>query len=345
MKKKLILLPLVAMMMLPMAANAEEKSTSTFVEIQPSVGDADALQLQFGAMYKANEILSFGGGIGILEPYKFNVAPTIPIFVRAQAEAKMEGVTPFFSFDAGFGSCIEDFDASAVIINPMAGVKFGSVYAGIGYFGNIPVKGSGIGSSINFRLGYSFGDGVSKSAIKDFFSKTYFTVEIGGGMGLSSMKYSDYDKGSYLDDKVTLGNNVSAHISWMYKIDENWSAGIGAGLNTYMTFISNDHTEDTELVNSIPLYLRGQYAFMEEGQKFRPYIACDFGGLIRLSGDVNCSYNNYIVEPQIGVKFNDKYRVALGYSFCNADSYDSYYDRGLESKSVSSLNLKIGMDF
>lgn len=39
MKKKIILMSLAATMMLPMVAQAEEKKTSTFVEIQPIVGD------------------------------------------------------------------------------------------------------------------------------------------------------------------------------------------------------------------------------------------------------------------------------------------------------------------
>lgn len=39
MKKKIILMSLAAAMMLPMVAQAEEKKTLTFVEIQPIVGD------------------------------------------------------------------------------------------------------------------------------------------------------------------------------------------------------------------------------------------------------------------------------------------------------------------
>lgn len=346
MKKKIILMSLAAAMMLPMVAQAKEKNTSTFVEIQPIVGDCDALNVNFGVMYKANKNLSFGGGIGLLEPYKFNVAPTIPIFVRAQAETALEGVTPFISFDAGFGACTEDFDASAVIINPMAGVKFGRVSVGIGYHGAIPTKGSGIANSVNFRLGYQFNNGISKKDVNKFFSKTYFTAEIGGGIGLTSIRKDQYDKGVGFDDKkMKIGNNITAQLSWMYKVNRNWSAGIGVGLNTYVHKFKNSYTDYVDWVNSIPLYLRGQYTFMEEGEKIRPYIACDLGGLIRLSGDVNCSFNNLIFEPQVGVKFNDKYRVALGVATCNGDSYDSDYGKGFETKTVTSLNLKLGLDF
>lgn len=346
MKKKIILMTLVAAMMLPMVAQAKDKNTSMFLEVQPIVGDCDALNVNFGVMYNANKNLSFGGGIGLLEPYKFNVAPTIPIFVRAQAETALEGVTPFVSFDAGFGACTENFDASAVIINPMAGVKFGKVYVGVGYHGAIPTKGSGIGNSINFRLGYQLGNKVSKPDMRKFFSKTYFTAEIGGGIGLTNIKKNEYwSGGNANDEKMKIGNNITAQLSWMYKINNNWSAGVGIGLNTYVHKFETSWTEDVEWVNSIPLYLRGQYTFKEEGEKIRPYIACDFGGLIRLSGDVNCSFNNYIFEPQVGVKFNDKYRVALGFATCNGDSYDHDNNSGFETKAVSSLNLKLGLDF
>lgn len=345
MKKKIILMTLVAAMMLPMVAQAEDKKTSTFVEIQPIVGDCDALNVNFGVMYNANKNLSFGGGIGLLEPYKFNVAPTIPVFVRAQAETALEGVTPFISFDAGFGACTEDFDASAVIINPMIGAKFGNVYAGIGYHGAIPTKGSGIASSINFRLGYQFaGKGISKTDVKNFFSKTYFTVEIGGGMGLSSIKEGDYDKYWGLSDEkdMTLGNNITAQISWMYKIDENWSAGIGTGFYSYCHSFSEDGYDDV-WVNSLPLYVRGQYTFMNEGNMFRPYIACDLGGLIHLAGSPQLTYSKFIIEPQIGVKIKDRYRVALGYAAYKAHGNEEY--NYISSESVSSLNLKIGLDF
>lgn len=354
MKKKIILMSLAAAMMLPMVAQAKEKNTSTFVEIQPIVGDCDALNVNFGVMYKANKNLSFGGGIGLMEPYKFNVAPTIPIFVRAQAETALEGVTPFVSFDAGFGANTGNFDASTIMINPMVGVKFGSVYAGIGYHGAIPTKGSGIANSVNFRLGYQFNNGIDNSAVKNFFSKTYFTAEIGGGIGLTSIRKDEYDPGQgFNEEKMTIGNNISAQISWMYKFNPNWSAGIGIGLNTYVCKYSDeedpsnpyDGTDYVDWANSIPLYLRGQYTFKEDGEKVRPYIACDLGGLIRLSGDVNCSFNNLIFEPQVGVKFNDKYRVALGVATCNGDSYDSDYGKGFETKTVTSLNLKLGLDF
>lgn len=345
MKKKIILMSLAAAMMLPMVAQAKEKNTSTFVEIQPIVGDYDALNVNFGVMYKANKNLSFGGGIGLMEPYKFNVAPTIPIFVRAQAETALEGVTPFVSFDAGFGACTEDFDASPIIINPMVGVKFGDVYAGIGYHGAIPTKGDGIASSVNFRLGYQFGGGLSKSDVKKFFSKTYFTAEIGGGIGLSSIKEGDYNKHWSLSDEkdMTLGNNITAQISWMYKIDENWSAGIGTGFYSYCHSFSNDDIYDDVWVNSLPIYVRGQYTFMEEGKFIRPYIACDLGGLIHLAGNDNLRYSKFLIEPQIGVKIKDRYRVALGYAAYNAQgNEESNY---ISSESVSSLNLKLGLDF
>ena len=328
-----------------MDAQAEEKKTKLFVEIAPIVINGECLNIQFGAMHKANDILSFGGGIGITEPFKFNVAPNIPIFVRAQAEAKMEGVTPYFSFDAGYGLNTDMIEYGSIIINPMVGVKFGNAYVGVGYYGSALTKGGGMGSSMNIRLGYQFNNGINKSAVKNFFSKTYFSAEIGGGIGLSNkgVKVRDNNGDTNLED-IRFGNNISAQISWMYKIRPNWSAGIGIGVNTYLhrdEFSVEYGKDEIEWLPSIPLYLRGQYTFKEDGSKIRPYIACDFGALINQWFDDA----HFIVEPQIGVKFNDKYRVALGFATCNGGILDDGWDLGEEHRRSSSLNLKLGLDF
>ena len=72
-------------------------------------------------------------------------------------------------------------------------------------------------------------------------------------------------------------------------------------------------------------------------------IACDLGGLIHLAGEDNLRYSKFLIEPQIGVKIKDRYRVALGYAAYNAQgNEESNY---ISSESVSSLNLKLGLDF
>lgn len=347
--KKSIITGLVAMFMLPFGANAEEvkneeKKTYTFLELQPIVGDLDAINIQGGIMYKANEYLSFGGGLGILEPFKFNVAPTLPLFVRAQAEKKLEGVTPFISFDAGFAFCTENFDYSCVILNPMAGVQFGNIYAGIGYYGQIPTKGSGVGSSVNFRVGYKFGAGKMPDLSKAI-KKTYFTVEVGGGVGLQSVSAQDFYRGAGYDDKVTLGNNFTAQLTYMIQFGDHWGVGVGTGFRGHVQSYSTDSFEDTELGTTIPLYVRGQYTFFNEGRLIRPYIACDLGGLIDISGNVTYAYKGFLIEPQIGVKFKDKYSLSVGIAAYNAEPEYYYSSYDLDSKSCASLNFKIGMDF
>ena len=83
--------------------------------------------------------------------------PLIPIFVRGDVSGRMGGLKPFFSLDLGYAINTENTDWGAVLVNPMIGLDFGKVYAGIGYQALCwTPKHADSTSCFNMKIGYKF---------------------------------------------------------------------------------------------------------------------------------------------------------------------------------------------
>ncbi len=263
-----------------------EKKNIPFVELQPTINGSSGFSIQTGFMRNVNKNLLFGMGMGISESFKFNHISTIPLFVRGQIEKEIEGgVTPYFSFDLGYGLNVEDFGDGRIILNPNVGVRFTNIYAGIGYMGTIATSGSGgISSALSVKLGYSFGR--NDDAIRRFMRKTDFGLEAGYGFGCSKVDAKEYSNSGKKDDKVTLGTNLFMNLTWLYRLTDNWSTGIGIGVKCYTVEFDYNEAHIYEFSGSsekntnfsIPLFVRGKYVFFDEDKQIRPFLACDLGG-------------------------------------------------------------------
>lgn len=135
------------------------KAVQPFIEFQPiQAGDGwTAFNFQGGFTGKVHPLISLGLGVGITERWSFDEGPLIPIFGRFEISGPLGRLKPFFSFDVGYEINTEDTHWGAVLVNPMAGLKFGSWYVGVGYLGHCwTPRHSSSTSTFNMKVGYEF---------------------------------------------------------------------------------------------------------------------------------------------------------------------------------------------
>lgn len=132
---------------------------SPFIEFQPVIagGNTCRFNIQGGIYENMLPNVGLGAGIGITEQWNFESGPLIPIFVRGDIHGQMGGLNPFFSLDLGYAINTEHTDCGAVVVNPMIGLNFGKVYAGIGYQALCwTQKHAGASNCFNMKIGYRF---------------------------------------------------------------------------------------------------------------------------------------------------------------------------------------------
>ncbi len=130
-----------------------------FVEFQPVIagGNTCRFNVQGGIHEMMTNNIGLGAGIGITEQWNFENGPLIPIFVRGDISGNMGSFKPFFSLDLGYAINTENTDWGAVVVNPMIGLNFGKVYAGIGYQALCWThKNAGAANCFNMKIGYNF---------------------------------------------------------------------------------------------------------------------------------------------------------------------------------------------
>lgn len=150
---------LLAILVLAIAGAFSASAASPFLEFQPiQAGDGmTAFNVQAGVTTPVHRNIAVGAGIGITEKWNFNQGPLIPIFVRAEFSGTINGFTPFFSFDLGYEINTENTHWGAILVNPMAGLKFGRWYGGIGYLAHCwTPDNAGSTSCFNMKIGYTF---------------------------------------------------------------------------------------------------------------------------------------------------------------------------------------------
>ncbi len=131
----------------------------TICEFQPVVaGDGFCMfNVQAGIREEMVPNLGLSAGVGITQEWNFESSPLIPIFVRGDYNFKAGSVKPFVSLDLGYAINTNDTDHGAVVVNPMVGLNFGKVYAGIGYQAYCwTEKHADASSMFNLKIGYRF---------------------------------------------------------------------------------------------------------------------------------------------------------------------------------------------
>lgn len=130
-----------------------------FAEFQPVVaGDGLCMfNVQGGIREEMIPNLGLSVGAGITQEWNFESSPLIPIFVRGDYNFNAGSLKPFVSFDLGYAINTNDTDHGAVVVNPMVGLNFGKVYAGIGYEALCwTAKHASASNMFNLKIGYKF---------------------------------------------------------------------------------------------------------------------------------------------------------------------------------------------
>lgn len=141
------------------AAFSSAFAMNPFVEFQPVIagGNTCRFNVQGGIHEMMTSNIGLGAGVGITEQWNFDNGPLIPIFVRGDISGKMGSFKPFFSLDLGYAINTENTDWGAVVVNPMIGLNFGKVYAGIGYQALCwTPKNASASNCFNLKIGYNF---------------------------------------------------------------------------------------------------------------------------------------------------------------------------------------------
>lgn len=161
--------------------------------------------------------------------------------------------------------------------------------------------------------------------------KFKFGAEIGGGFG-------------FLDDEISeFGDNIFGNIYCNYHFNNHFLLGLGIGIKgfweTYRGYFDlNGPIEDSYFYGILSVYLKTQYTFLDIEKNFRPFISANMG----LALD-----NGFMVEPQIGIKYKNKYHIAFGLSIIDGGTcipLDTG-DPDVDFLTNCSLNISLGIDF
>ena len=234
--------------------HSKKNGPTQSIEFQPVFGVDKGAEPGFDLLYSlgwdAAKYFNIGGAVGISESFKFKTAPTIPLLVRATFENQDGEISPFMMLDAGFGFNLENFDYSAIIVNPTIGCRLNNILLGVGYRAGIPTKGSGVSSAINLKIGYRFGN--FDSAFWRYIRKTWISMEAGCQFGESAYYY--YGKSNLL---------------WNFPCSDQFSVSVGSG-------VVIEFSDGDGIVN-VPVFTRGKYRFTQLGKTIVPFVQCDFG--------------------------------------------------------------------
>lgn len=311
---------------------------TSFIEFQTDIPTAKHskpdIGVKGGYLFGVDSNIKLGMGLGLEECVEFKTAPAIPLFLRSEFLISDSGGTlPFIDFDLGYNLNTENLDYGTLFINPMIGLRFNKVSIGVGYYGSTAfTDNSSWNNSISIRLGYNF-DGLKikkGNGLNRFLKKTSFGLDgsVGTNVGKTSVKNCYETSNTYEFSGVS---DISLGVHWLYNIDEHWSAGIGGQVYfdsyTEKEVSSSYGDEYNDGDTNVELFFRGEYTHDEIANKIKPYADFDlgFGGY------------GYYISPQIGVKYDDKYR--LGLSLRNRSDMFGYEYGG------TTVNVNLGIDF
>ena len=331
-----------AALMCIIPSRAQESKGNAFVELGPVVGFSEgsqaSLSLQGGYLWNVGSNASIGFVAGVNSSLKFDTAPSIPLGIRAKYNFGDNNVTPFASMDLGYNLNLEDFENGTIQVTPTIGVNLSNYYVGAGYVASIPTGDGDICHGAIFKVGYNFDSG--NTVLTNFIRHTYLKFEVGYGLGLTSKTFEangtkEISKG---------GSDLFARLTWLYNIDDNWSAGIGSGLDVYWYDLKNHHSVSRYL--SVPIYARGQYKFFDKDATMRPFVSCDLGGRFNMSDEEN-QCTGIMFEPQVGVEYH-RMSISVGCAMSKHTLGPDKYNNGKFGSTrtdinTSNVNVRLGV--
>lgn len=339
---KKTILTLIVLMTFGISFAQKSQNGGLFVELEPAVnvqGGSFFGKINLGGAFHVADNFYWGLGAGVSTNTSFETF-SIPIFTRLVYNNRTKTVSPYISLDMGYELNTDDFSYGTVLFSPTFGVKFGNVYTGLSYIGNIATSGGGMSHGIGIKLGTMIDGKGTARALGKFFSK--MTVEASYGFGLNN----NVVKTSHQGDISNFGRNVKLQLIENIGITECLSIGIGAGfqasLNKGVETFSGSGYEDEGLLQSsfcVPVFVRPQYDIRQASfGYFHPYAACDLGYRVGAGGDIGDS-SGLLIEPQVGIT-NGRFSLSVGYSVGSLKIEDAYEN---EKQDASSINIKLGV--
>lgn len=340
-KMKKTILTLMGLMAFGISFAQNSQNGGMFVELEPAVnvqGGSFFGKVNVGGAFHVADNFYWGLGAGFSTDANFE-SFGIPIFTRLIYNNRTKTVSPYISVDMGYELNTNDFSYGTVLLSPTFGVKFGNMYTGLSYIGNIATSGGGMSHGIGIKLGTMIDGKGTARALGKFFSK--MTVEASYGFGLNNNVVETSHKG-----KISkFGRNVKLQLIENIGITECLSIGIGAGFQASLekgveTFSGSGY-EDEKLLSSlcVPVFARPQYNIRQASfGYFHPYVACDLGYRIGAGGDTGDA-SGLLIEPQVGIT-NGRFSLSVGYSVGSIKVEDAYEN---EKQDASSINIKLGV--
>lgn len=317
-----------------------------------------------GYQWAITNNLSVGPSAGALCAYNIGPTPIFPVSLRAKYNFSSHRKSSFYAMaEAGYVFHVGDEISNAWRVSPSVGIEFKHLYLGLGYQFLQWEDDTDKEHGVTLKIGYTFGHGnhhealVSKlrrqrqraaeaSRSQDnggesvFSPHAAFKLEAGAGMGLTQPSIST---GTF--EPKFIGNTLFMRAVAQYRFTEHLAAGVGTGLET-MGFHKSGQGMDMGNLH-LPLFVRLQYTFKDEGDAVRPYVSCDVGKRFKLSGSTleHGSAQGIVLEPTVGIAFH-RWSAGLGYAFSRYTFRDSdtAYDSDRTTQG-NAITLRAGYSF
>ena len=122
--------------------------------------NSGCLGMSFEPRYSLLNELHMGFGVGILETYRFNTAPRVPVFIGFHGDDYSSDVSSTYDLETGFMISTGNGTRTSYFINPQWGFRAFNVGFAVGYVGGLPLDSKGAKrwyNGLNIRLSYIFG--------------------------------------------------------------------------------------------------------------------------------------------------------------------------------------------
>ena len=122
--------------------------------------NSTCLGVNFEPRYSILNDFHVGLGVGVLETYRFNTSPRIPVFLGFHIDDYKSTVSGIYNLETGFMISTGNGTRNSYFLNPQWGFRAYNVAFTVGYVGGVPIDSNGSKkwfNGLSIRLSYMFG--------------------------------------------------------------------------------------------------------------------------------------------------------------------------------------------